>query len=1487
MFSSGIISQPLIETLEIVKTNFPIYKSKIQLQLINLISRILCEVPYFESYESSFDIAKYHKEKIDFQKVVVNESTIILAWKTLSSFDFTGFRLNFLVESALRYLEHEVVEVRKTASVTVASLISRNTAFHQTSSDTLKSVSNIVEKLVKRMNLDPEYRIRETIFLSLDKNVDSLLATPENIKFLFFAANDNFFEVRNLSIKTICRISKFNPSLVLPRLRKNLIKILYQLEFSTIPELKEDSSKILTSIVQNVQVEFLMRYVDPLSKSLIANVNSDQVGVASTAMECLGELFEVAASLMADKIDHLITVILHSLQSSKKLSALKLLGKIAGSAGITTGLYVKYPSLLNIFIDLLKNNQSSFVKKEVAICMGRIGAYDPSLVSLNSDSIAAATSDVVLLINLPKSDEFYAPTFCIRKLMEILVDSKLDQYHLLTIQTVMTIFKTLGSICSRFTGDVIPTFFLLMKSPAINSQMLNFYFQQLTQIILIVKIGMTPYIPELMTLVFKYWNSASNSRIIYLIDAISKFMIEELKEYFPTLIPKIFEKFESKNNYDKEEPNVELKLTVFEIIIRLSVHLDDYTNIIIPVILQVLNDDSESVIIQAESIKTLGKLFLIMELDDQLSTITLNLINILKKNANTQIQCEILESFYLIAVKSKFQFEVFIPLITDVLNLKNLSNYKLEELFFKIKQKFDIYEFDNIQTAYEGTLLNFEQLSIETSSKLSTNQTRLKKVWQVSNFNSDDDWYNWFRSFSNELLLQSPSQSLRACSNMANIYFPFAKELFNVAFLSCWNELNEANKKNLVSSLELTLNASSSLELLYAILNLAEFMEQDNKPLPISTNVFAAHSLKCHAYAKALYYKERDFLNHPDSANIDSLINIYNFLDLTDSSIGIIRYHEKAKTPGDLDNKSYYLPTSWYEKLNKWDDGLVAHERNLLDDESFNVYSTRNSMNFFSAFGEWSKVLQLSEDCWNKASLSERKILSPIAASAAWANEQFNLMEKYTETMSDSADSLFFNSILALKNNMSSADAMPFIDKARDYLVVELEALIGESYSRAYSVIVRLQMLAQLEEIISFGSASAEKQKVIATIWNDRLSGCQKSFDIWQKMLRIRSIVIKPKNDLTTHIKFSTLCRKSGKLNLASKSLLSLLNNQPANGDLKSLDTKSEDPRLVYAICKHLWESSTNGVEKINIIKLLKKFCGEFSSTIGIFKVNDINQQLSSLHASWKINLLSKIFTKLGDYSLYLQKDNFSKEAIPHITSLYGAATKCSSSYSSNNKFALANLEAINFFERNTAEANLNVFSSYVISALKGFSKSILLSHGRNSLQDTLRFLSLWFKYGHQPEINEVVVDLISLIPLATWLQVIPQLIARIDSTSIYVKGLIQKLLMTVGRYHPQALVYSLSVTSKSEKPVVRSAALTILNEMSNHSSTLIEQALVFGNEMIAVSMLWREIWCEGLLEALFCYRKRDIDEMIFRLDLLHKETDKQNPKTQNEIDFV
>ena len=184
--------------------------------------------------------------------------------------------------------------------------------------------------------------------------------------------------------------------------------------------------------------------------------------------------------------------------------------------------------------------------------------------------------------------------------------------------------------------------------------------------------------------------------------------------------------------------------------------------------------------------------------------------------------------------------------------------------------------------------------------------------------------------------------------------------------------------------------------------------------------------------------------------------------------------------------------------------------------------------------------------------------------------------------------------------------------------------------------------------------------------------------------------------------------------------------------------------------------------------------------------------------------------------------------------------------YKAWHTWALANFEVISFMETQTENKTTDIpgneLAAHIVQAVTGFFKSISLKN-ENALQDTLRLLTLWFKYGAHDEVSHAMATGFTSVEVDTWLEVIPQvclgwlypfsgrplikcnkIIARIQTPSINIRRNINSLLTDVGKHHPQALIYPLTVASKSSSAARKSAALTIMDAMREHSATIVEQ---------------------------------------------------------------
>ena len=204
-------------------------------------------------------------------------------------------------------------------------------------------------------------------------------------------------------------------------------------------------------------------------------------------------------------------------------------------------------------------------------------------------------------------------------------------------------------------------------------------------------------------------------------------------------------------------------------------------------------------------------------------------------------------------------------------------------------------------------------------------------------------------------------------------------------------------------------------------------------------------------------------------------------------------------------------------------------------------------------------------------------------------------------------------------------------------------------------------------------------------------------------------------------------------------------------------------------------------------------------------------------------------------------------------------------------KWALFNFEAITHYESHGTSRGHHTVNPYIQPAVSGFFRSISLRRAHVQ-QDILRLLTLWFKYGGQHDVDLALSDGFLTLSIDTWLDVIPQIIARINTPEPRVKASIHDLLLRIGKEHPQALIYSLTVASKSASHARRGAAEQILEQMEAFAPLLVKQAKLVSEELIRVAILWHEQWHEALEEASRLYfAERNVEGMLEALRPMHE----------------
>ena len=233
---------------------------------------------------------------------------------------------------------------------------------------------------------------------------------------------------------------------------------------------------------------------------------------------------------------------------------------------------------------------------------------------------------------------------------------------------------------------------------------------------------------------------------------------------------------------------------------------------------------------------------------------------------------------------------------------------------------------------------------------------------------------------------------------------------------------------------------NGSTDLTGILLSLTEFMEHEDKPLPLDNGVLGDIAIQAQIPAKALHWKELEHFDRKSDVVVEQLVGISTQLQLLDTAWGILDSHS-----GSQNSKLQLDP--WYEKLGRWQEALNTYDQRAMEQpESQEILLGR--LRCLYALGEWESLSGTVEDFWPNASDEQRQEVAPLAAAASWALLQWDAMDEYADAMRvELPDRAFYRAILGVhRNQFQKAHAS--IAQARDLLQTDLVA--NEDYTRAY-----------------------------------------------------------------------------------------------------------------------------------------------------------------------------------------------------------------------------------------------------------------------------------------------------------------------------------------------------------------------------------------------------------------------------------------------------
>ncbi|XP_030025999.2 serine/threonine-protein kinase mTOR [Manduca sexta] len=1497
MCATGLSPQ-LTTCFKELSHNIPSIKKDITDRLLNILSLILRKKPYAPNNGENHI---YHMFTTAMLVEPHDATKLILALRTLGSFDFewNNTMMSFIRRCTDHYLLTEQHDVRIEAVKTAAKLLIKAIEkCVQTNSRTLNQlIDESIGKLLSVGRSDFDYEVRYRVLeIFMNPIYDRYLAVEDHLDCLFVAVNDSNSDVSELALCIVGRLSNLNPSYTTPVLRQLFVQVLLELQHSESARNKEQALRMVNNIISHAPT-ITRQFVDTILKVLVPKLKDEESNatMVSTTLKAIGDLAEVngGGSALHEWLPELLSLQYEILadpnQFEKRSVALWSFGQVVSATGYVIAPYMEYPNLMDLLLNFLKSEQQPRERRETIRVLGLLGALDPYKYKVNQGLIDFQTVSTLIptkessndnfdtnisemLVNMSPLvlDEFY-PAIVVTSLMRMLRDPLLAQHHISVVHSVTFIFQSLGIKCVPYISRVTPSLLYVIRTTD-NSIFREFLLTQLAQLISVVKIHIRNYLEEIFDMIKEYWtpNSQLQPTLIMLIEHITVAIGTEFKIYLRKILPNILRVLKCDTSKDKF-----LTEKMLLAIQKFENNLDDVLLSVIPAITALFDGRNVPLAISKLAMETIEHLSMYLYLKPYSAIIVQSLAKVIDNNPSLRLPA--LSTLRAMIVQLGRDYIDYIPSVDRILTKHKIQCPQYTVLVTRLQIISTLASDDDYLEETRSRLRNKKNMvtnptDLQSIQKLTLNVHNLRKCWSVNNIVYKEDWAEWWRQLSVGFLTESNSPAIRACSTLAQNYPQLASDLFNAAFMSCWTELDDMSRRELVIVLEKALTVPDSLELSLAVLNLAEFMEHCEKgSLPIPIKLLGDTAINCRAYAKALYYKEEEYRRNPSTKVIEALIYINNKLQRKEATSGLIEKVINQKKNGEC---ALNVHVQWYEQLNNWEQALELYNKKL-DVDPQDHESRLGSMRCLEAMGEWRRLYILATEQWESMTEDVKLNSAKMATAASWGLQDWDSMKNYVQLIPDNTqEGAFYRAIISIQESQWS-DSRHYIDVARSQLDMELTAVVGESYQRAYGTLVNAQLLTELEEIITYKLVD-ERRNTIRNTWWARLQGGQRLVEDWRKILQVRSLVSSPREDVQTWLKFASLCRKTGAVNQAHKIVLSIIGCDPlVNPDVL---LRIQDPRIVLTYSKNLWDLGN----KRHPYEVLQRFVENAEP--------DSEEQC---------RLLARCHLKLGSWWEAIQEIN--ELSIPEILRNYSEATNLAPDwYKACHAWACMNFETVLFYKQqdNISDSSIaggsgekkvsraDFINTHTIPAIEGFFKSISLANG-NALQDTLRLLTLWFDHGHHPSIYDALFEGIRQIDIKIWLQVIPQLIARIDSPRSLVAKLVHILLIDIGKLHPQALVYPLTVATKSSFATRKNAANYILKTMCTHSQNLVNEAAIISEELIKVAILWHDQVYIALDEASrFCLSEKDYKGMFKSLDKMHAMLDRP-PETLKEVSFL
>ncbi|KAJ2776642.1 phosphatidylinositol kinase- protein kinase tor1, partial [Coemansia interrupta] len=1295
MFATGL-SQPLVDALHVLEREAAALQPAVHARLLDAVSVVLAGEPFRAAGGPAAEPATPAAAAA--AHIAVTPAVLVLALRTLAAFDFSGENLSeFVRRDVLAYVGHASAPVRRAAIAAAAHIVGADPLYTAMAGAGVEVAGDVVQALVAAAVADADAAVRLAAVRTLERAaaLDFHVGKAQHVQALFLLLNDASFAVRLAVLGVVGRLANMNPAHVMPPLRRTVVQLLTELEHARSTRERECSIRLLMALVR-AAANWVRPYVGDIFRTALPLIDASAPPLAARLLDTVAALAQIGGAELVPHARPLLASIMRALadaaSAQKRLAALQALASCASFCGLVIAPYAEYPQLFAELARLLKTDAAD-VREAAMRAIGALGAADPhslrvppaaSPVAVAAPAAAPAAAAPALVGDIQvdsygttfSSEPNYFTSVSVAALLRILTSPADAKSHLLAVQALNTLFAPLQSVCGQYLDAVVPAILAAMR--AAPPEAAESYIERLGRLVGIARQLIRPHLDPLFALFDAESPAVRASEplqkvLIGLVDVLADALSGDFGPHIRRVVPFLLAVIDRDASHARQ-PTV----AALHALRVLGPSLEGFLFLVMPRLIALLDAPAAPPLpVAARALDTIEAVVAAVNCAGFASRLVLTLVRLLQDPQMAELHAAAVSLLCVLMELLQDEFMLFMPTVAAAMKARAQQQQQQQPSSAEAYQlaRFDRYsrllfggrliprDAQQSQSqqqqqqggdASPGRAAHGQGSAAASSSaaaggapKLYVDANALRNAWSTQQGVSRDGWMDWINRFAVELLSQSPSPALRACGPLASNHPRLRSELFNAAFVSCWTELPGQYQQEVIASLQdVAAKPDVPADILQTILSLAGFMERDEKQIPIDLKLLGEYADRCHALAKELHYKEAEWALEKGYGTIEKLIELNQNLDLHDSAIGMLNYVRKEQP--DIEES-----VEWYVRLQRWDDALAIYrqqEAELGHDYSYD--HVNGQIRCLFEMSDWDALVPMYDRIWQSGDQQMQMAAANIGMSMAWAMGDIERMELYLSVLPNkSRDKSFCRALLAVYRNQFD-DAATFIRDARVEMTDDLVSHVSESYSRGYLQVFRCQMLTELEEVVAYKQAHDDKERRLSIIntWRRRLDGIQQDVGMWQKLLRLRSMVLRPILDLDTWIKYVNMCRKTEQMKIARHAITQLLDDEArymdevnrgevevistkllmqaqeyarlraqqqqqqqqsrrgslamasgsssAHMNLSSMDASiriSQQPALVYMFLKYKWANN----ERREAFQMLEMFANDYSTKIG------------------------------------------------------------------------------------------------------------------------------------------------------------------------------------------------------------------------------------------------------------------------------------------------